>query len=114
MEARDRYRTERDAAREELAAVQARVNALIRSDVERVAGESLAMPGDFWLLSGNDVDAYLDDQGNVDYERVREDARLLLEERPLLGKRSLAVDHSQGRGNGIGNREPTWSALLTD
>lgn len=97
VQARDRYRGERDSAREELAAAQTRIDAMHRCEVERLAAEHLAVPADFWL-SENSVADYLTEAGEVDADRVAEDVRLLISERPRLGKHSGAFDPSQGLG----------------
>lgn len=109
-----KYRTERNEAREQVATLTARIEQLQRLDIERVAAESLSAPVDFWL-SGNDVNAYLTDDGLVDAERVREDAKLLVTERPGLRRPQPAVDHSQGSGYVTpGKAQPSWSDLLKD
>jgi hypothetical protein len=61
------------------------------------------------------VSSYLDDSGNVDIHRVREDAKLLVSERPGLAKHASAVDPSQGAGNTPPKAAtPSWSVLLKD
>mgnify|MGYP000959778157 CR=1 FL=1 len=112
-EARDRYRTERDTAREELATAHARIEALQRAEVERLAAEHLAVPGDLWL-SENAVADYLTESGDVDHDRVAEDAKLLLTERPRLGKNAPAYDPSQGLGGDKPlPKQPNWGALFS-
>ena len=69
------------------------------------------MPGDFWLTSGNDVSAYIGEDGNVDVERVREDAKILVAERPGLRKLSPAYDRTQGHGSHA-RPTPTFADLL--
>jgi hypothetical protein len=108
-----RYRLERNSAREEVASLSARIERMNRLDIERLASDTLSAPVDFWL-SGNDVSSYLDDNGNVDIHRVREDAKLLVSERPGLSKNRPAIDHSQGLGGGNGKPALGWSALLKD
>jgi hypothetical protein len=108
-----KYRTERNEARAALATAQARIEQLHRLDIERVAGESLSAPVDFWL-SSNSVADYVDPEtGLVDIERVREDAKLLVSERPGLSKYLPAVDPTQGTGGGTGKATPSWGALLS-
>ena len=110
-----RYRLERNAARDELAAAQARIERMQRNEAARIAAEVLAQGTDLFDMTGNAVDSYLTESGDVDADRVREDARLLLEERPRLGKLDPPVDTSQGSQNGApGKREPHWGALLKD
>lgn len=95
-----RYRVERNEAREALAVSEARVAQLQRAEVERLAGESLAMPGDLFSLSGNELADYLGDDGTVDPEKVAADVAAILAERPGLQKQTHPVgyDPSQGRG----------------
>lgn len=97
VEARDRYRSERDAAREQVARFQL-------AEVERLAAESLAMPGDLFSLSGNTLADYLGEDGNVDPDKVAADVAAIVAERPGLLKPQpiRGYDPSQGRGG----REP--------
>lgn len=112
-EAWGRYRTERDASRQELAAAQARIERMQRAEVERVAGEYLAMPGDLFSLSGNELADYLDDDGNVDPEKVAADAVAVLTERPGLRKNAPAFDPTQGTGGGKPKPgEPSLAAMI--
>uniref|UniRef100_A0AB39U2D5 Scaffolding protein n=1 Tax=Mycolicibacterium phage JSForest1 TaxID=3240806 RepID=A0AB39U2D5_9CAUD len=68
-EANDRYRTERDAAREELSTAQARIERMQRAEVERLAADAgLAMGGDLFI-NGNAVADYLTEDGDVDAEK---------------------------------------------
>ena len=108
-----RYRVRAREAETALATAQARIEQLTRLDIERIAGESLSMPVDFWL-SGNDASSYInEDTGLVDVERVREDAKILVSERPGLAKYSPAYDPTQGSGNVTpGKSGPTWDTLL--
>lgn len=114
IEARDRYRGERDSARDALAAVQARIEQMQQAEVERLAGESLAMPGDLFSLSGNTVADYLDDNGNVDPERVQADVAEILAERPGLKPQAPAYDPSQGTGGGPARSTVKWGNLFTE
>lgn len=110
-----RYRTERNTAREELAAANARIAQMQRAEVERIASEHLAQGADLLTMSGNELAAYLDDEtGAVDAERIREDARLLLEERPGLGKHAPAFDPTQGTGGPPKPKPPTpsWGSMF--
>lgn len=108
-----RYRTERNAAREALTAAEASIERLQRAEVERVAGEHLAMPGDLFSLTGNELADYLDEDGNVDPVRVAADVAAVLTERPGLRKNAPAFDPMQGLG-GSRPKQPTpsWGALF--
>ncbi len=115
VEARDRYRGERDSAREERDALAGRVEALNRREIERLAAGALAHPSDLFTLSGNEPADYLTDGGDVDADKVAADVAAVLAERPGLGKNSPAFDPSQGTGGRPKPKPPTptWSALLS-
>ncbi|MFF0541741.1 hypothetical protein [Prescottella sp. R16] len=114
-EARDRYRSERDASRDELTAAQARIARMQRSEIERLATEAgLSHGSDVFTLSGNDSVDYLDDDGNVDPALVAADVTAVLEERPGLRKNAPAFDPTQGTG-GLPKRkreEPSLAAMI--
>lgn len=111
VEARDRYRTERDSAREELTAATARIEQLQRAEIERLA-DKLAEPADLFTLGGVTVADLLDDAGNVDPELVSTAVAGVLGTRPGL-RRVLATDPSQGRGGDVQvKRAPSWGSLL--
>lgn len=112
IEARDRYRAERDQATTERDALAARVTGYQRSEVERLAGERLAHPSDVFTLSGNDVADYLDDDGNVDPDKVAADVAAILTERPGLVKRSPYSDPSQGLGGSNPKSQPSWGDVF--
>jgi hypothetical protein len=109
-----RYRVERNEAREALATAEARIAQFQRAEVERLASESLAMPGDLLTLSGNELSEYLDDDGNVDPEKVAADVAVILAERPGIGKaHPRAFDPTQGHGGRHPSKQaPSWGALF--
>ncbi|MBM7458576.1 hypothetical protein [Rhodococcus coprophilus] len=108
-----RYRVERNEARETVTALQARFERLQRAEVERIASAELAMGSDLFTLSGNTLTDYLDDDGNVDPEKVAADVAAVLTERPGLRKNAPAFDPSQGTG-GSKPKQPTpsWDAMF--
>jgi hypothetical protein len=111
-EARDKYLAQRDEARAERDALTERVAQFQRAEVERLAAEHLSMPGDLFSLSGNEIGDYLNEDGNVDPDKVAADVAAMLAERPGLNKRALSfVDPSQGLG-GPSKPTPTWADLL--
>lgn len=114
IEARDRYRSQRDTAREELATAAAHIERMNRREIERLASEHLAQGSDLLSMSGNELTAYLNEEtGEVDADRIRTDALILLEERPGLGKHAPAFDPTQGTGgNAPGKPSISWSELL--
>jgi hypothetical protein len=106
-----RYRTERNQAREQLAAAQKRIEALQTAEVRRLASD-LAEPDDLFALTGTSLSDYLTND-EVDPELVRDAVAAVLATRPGLRKRDAAVDPSQG-GNGRppAKGQPTWGNLL--
>lgn len=111
-----RYRVERNEAREQLAAANERIARWQRAEIERIAGETLAMPGDLWI-NGNDVTDYLTEDGYVDPDKVSADVELMLSERPGLQKpvpAPAAVDRSQGLGTFAETRPTSFTGLFSD
>ena len=109
-----RYRTERNAAREELTTAQARIERMQRAEVERLAADAgLSHASDVFTLSGNGPADYLDDDGNVDSAKVAADVAAVLTERPGLRKNAPAFDPTQGTG---GNKpkasSPSWELMF--
>jgi len=113
LEARDRYRAERDSAREELAAATERIARMQRAEVERLASAHLSHPEDLLTLSGNDVTDYLTESGDIDPEKVAADVEAILAERPGLKPPSAAVDRSQGLGGGTESMPKDFSAFFS-
>ncbi|BBZ27869.1 hypothetical protein MMAD_21640 [Mycolicibacterium madagascariense] len=108
-----RYRTERNAARDELAAATARIERMQRAEVERFAAEAGLSMGADLFINGNGVADYLTDQGDVDAERVAADVAAVLAERPGLRRNAPAIDPSMGLGGqGTPQRLPTMADLL--
>ncbi|MFD6895067.1 hypothetical protein ACFWB0_11040 [Rhodococcus sp. NPDC060086] len=95
-----------------MADTQARIEQMQCAEVERLAGEHLAVGADLFV-NGNDLTSYLTEDGFVDSDRVREDSQLLLGERPGLRKNAPAIDPTQGLG-GFKPKQPTpsWGVLF--
>ncbi|MBS1696096.1 MAG: hypothetical protein JST91_28205 [Actinobacteria bacterium] len=109
-----RYRVERNEARDQLSAANARIERMQRAEVQRLASDGLSHPEDLFSLSGNDVADYLTETGDIDAAKVAADVAEILAERPGLRKNAPAFDPSQGRGGKTPppQREPSWSDLL--
>lgn len=110
-----KYRTERNTAREELAAANARIERMQRAEVERIANEHLAQGSDLLGITGNELAAYVNEStGTVDADRIREDARVLIQERPGLSRHVPAFDPTQGTGGPPKATEaaPSWESLF--
>ncbi|KMO68899.1 hypothetical protein [Mycolicibacterium obuense] len=115
-DARDRYRAERDTARDELTAATARIERMQRREIERLASSGLAHASDLFTLSGNELADYLDQAGYVDSDRVAADVAAILAERPGMRKPARAVDPAQGLGGKLLRKksEPSFSDLFAD
>ncbi|SRX93241.1 hypothetical protein MSP7336_01477 [Mycobacterium shimoidei] len=94
----ERFRKERNEAREALAAAEERIQRMQRAEVERLASDGLSHPADLFSLSGNELADYLTEDGDVDPEKVAADVAAILAERPGLRKQTPGYDPSQGRG----------------
>lgn len=105
-----RYRTrlreveaERDGLRERLAAVQ-------RAEVERLAGDRLAVPGDLFDIGGHDLAGLLDDAGDVDRVRVEQAVGGLLDTRPGLARQTRQKWPDMGQGQRGSTRASGWES----
>ncbi|ODU14003.1 MAG: hypothetical protein ABS80_21260 [Pseudonocardia sp. SCN 72-51] len=76
-----KYRVRLRETEAERDALSERLNTLQCREVERLAAEHLADGADLWL-SGTELTALLDEDGNVDPERVSETATALVQSRP--------------------------------
>lgn len=108
-----RYRTERNQAREELAAAQERMQQLQTRELHRLAGEYLAAPEDI-SLSGKDLGDFLTPEGWVDHEAVVEAVQEIISSRPGLAKnlKQPAFDPTQGLGSPTPKHKTSFSDLF--
>lgn len=111
-EARDRYRGERDTARDELTAAKALIDRYQRAEVGRLSAE-LAQPSDLFGVGGASLGDLLNEDGDVDSTAVAEAVAALIEARPGLAKNphQRAVDLTQGLG-GHGVPQPSFLDLF--
>lgn len=108
-----RYRVERNEARQERDALQARIETLQTRELERLASKSLSNPADLLTLSGKSLADLLDENGDVDPDLVSDLVADVLGTRPGLKKLDRAVDFSQGHGNqGPGKGQPSFADLF--
>ena len=107
-----RYRVERNEAREQVTALTARIEQLQQREVEQIAAAHLSAPADLLTLGGVTLADLLDDDGNVDADKVTAVAADVLGTRPGLRPNQPAIDPSQGSGGNPGKSTPTWGSLL--
>jgi hypothetical protein len=104
-----KYRVERNTAREALTAAEARIADLQVRELERLAGEHLAQPGDLLGIGQHSMADFLTPEGWVDQDAVADGAAALIESRPGLAKtpKVRATDSSQGYGGSGTPGSPT-------
>jgi hypothetical protein len=107
-----RYRVERNQARAERDALARRVEQLLTREAERLAAKSLANPADLMTLGGVTINDLLDDDGEVDPEKVDAVVAEILASRPGLAKNAPAFDPTQGLQGGGNKPQPSWGALI--
>lgn len=107
-----KYRVRAREAETALAAAQARIEAMQTREVERLAGKHLAQPADLFALSGKTLADLLDDNGDVDAERVAEVAAAVLAARPGLRPNDRLVDLTQGLGGNPPKTKPSFDDLF--
>lgn len=105
-----RYRQERNQARDERNALAARLEQLQTAELHRLAGEHLAAPEDI-SLSGKPLSEFLTPEGWVDHQAVETAAKSVIGSRPGLSKHQTATDRSQGHGH-LPRQTPSWDAVL--
>lgn len=109
----ERFRKERNEAVAERDALAQRIEQFQRAEVERLAADALAMPGDLFSLSGNELADYLTEDGNVDQAKVSADVAALLVERPGLRKQHTpGFDPTQGTGGRPPKAKPTFGDIF--
>lgn len=108
-----RYRTRLRATEGERDTLSQRVERMQRREVERLAGERLAQPGDLFAVGGTALADLLTDDGDVDAERVTEAVQALLDARPGLHRDAKATWPDMGAGQReTGSPGKTWGSVL--
>ncbi|MBZ4547401.1 hypothetical protein GBQ42_25620 [Mycobacterium avium subsp. hominissuis] len=85
---------------------------LLTREAERLAAKDLANPADLLTLGGVTITDLLDEDGEVDSEKVDAVVAEILSTRPGLGKRGPVYDPTQGLPGGNVKPQPSWGALL--
>ena len=107
-----RYRTQLRATEADLASAQERINQMQQREAERVAASDLANPADLFTLGGVTVEDLLNEDGEIDAERVAEIVAEVLGTRPGLKKLSQVIDPTQGLGGTPKQTLPQWGDLF--
>lgn len=107
-----RYRVERNEARQERDALKARIETLQARELERLASKSLSNPADLLTLSGKTLADLLDENGDIDPDRVSDLVTEVLGTRPGLKRLDRATDISQGHGGQPSKGQPSFVDLL--
>lgn len=109
-----RYRVERNEARQERDTLAQRVAQLQTREAERIASRGLSEPADLFTVGGVTLAELVNDDGDVDPEKVNAVVTAILGARPGLGVNAGAYDLTQGHGGPGGKATPTWGSLLTN
>lgn len=104
-----RYRRQLRDTEGERDALRGRVEAMQRTDIERIAGKDLAVASDLWLATS--LPDLLDDEGNVDQTKVSEATAKILTDRPGL-RRAAPVDFDGGPRSSVPAPGPSWGELF--
>lgn len=112
VEARDRYKAERDSSREALSVAEARIAQLQTRELERIASKSLSNPADLLTLSGKSLADFVGEDGELDADLITETANEVLGSRPGLRPRVPAYDPTRFPGGVPGRGAPVgWEVL---
>ena len=109
-----RYRVRAREAEASAAALTQRLEVLQAREVERIASKHLSAPADLLTLGGVTMADLLDEDGDVDAERVTALAVEVLGARPGLKPVAPARDPSQGLGGEPPKAKPSWASLAID
>lgn len=108
-----RYRRRLRDAEAERDALGARVGAMQRREVERLAGDRLSQAGDLFTIGGADLADLLTEEGDVDSTAVTAAVGALLEARPGLALVPPPTWPDMGQGNrGSAVESASWRRLL--
>jgi hypothetical protein len=111
-----KWRTKFRAAERERDDLAARLTTLQRGEAERVAGTHLTDGADLWR-DGAELDAVLDEAGNVDPAKVAEVAAAVAAHHPHYAKRPPSVNLKRGGlasgATGLDSpRRASWSEVI--
>ncbi|MEJ1200172.1 MULTISPECIES: hypothetical protein [unclassified Streptomyces] len=106
-----RYRTKLREAESRLAAVQERITAIQRTQIEAYAAKQLAVGADLFDVGGAALDDLLHENGEADLHAVDAAITALLEKRPGLRSNEAPWGEVQG-GSEIAERGPTMHDAL--
>lgn len=101
-----KYRKERNAAREERDALRSRWDDRDRADIDKLAADRLADPGDLWLSSS--LDKMRAEDGTLDVGKASQEIDALLKAKPHYAKPAAPtpVDLHQGQRHTVAPPEP--------
>ena len=108
-----RYRTRLRETETERDTLAGRLAGMQRAEAERIAGAGLSRASDLWI-DGRDVAELLDDDGNIDPEKVTAEVTSVLDGRPGLAvpaRPRPRPDPSQGRDQSMPS-DTAWSDVL--
>lgn len=107
------YRTKLRETEVERDGLRGRVEALLRREVEGIAAEHLAVPGDLFDVAGVQLADMLGTDGEIDADLVRVTAAAAVAQRPGMGKARPQWPGTKGQGNRpTSTQESSWQQVL--
>lgn len=88
-----KHRVKLREAEERSAALEQRVTAMQRAEVERIAGTKLTAAEDFWTLAP-DLPELLDEAGELDHDRITDAIADVIKQRPHWRKPARVTENS--------------------
>lgn len=107
-----RYRTQLRETEAERDALTQRLEALQRSEVERLAAAKVDKPQAIWA-AGTDLADLLDDAGNIDPDKVTEAAEKARTELGLAKPWAAPIVPLEGTGTHRGTARDPWKSAFT-
>lgn len=107
-----KWRTKLRETETALTAMQERVTAMQRAEVERLASEHLADGSDVFKLGDIELANVLNETGDVDADAVTTVAQGIVESRPGL-RRAGMIDHTPAGDGRPATAAPSWSDLFS-
>ncbi|SDZ12109.1 hypothetical protein SAMN05216215_104745 [Saccharopolyspora shandongensis] len=108
-----RYRLQLREAESRLEALSTQLEGFQREAIYQAASGTLSVPSDLFALTETNVADYLNTDGTVNLDAVREASEQLISDRPGLRKNPTRfTDRSLNKGTEEPSNGPSWSGLF--
>ncbi len=106
-----RYRRKLRDTEAERDGISERLTGYQRREAERLAAATLSRPADLWI-DGTKVGELLDDEGQLDAEKVAATVAGVLTDRPQLEAGRVRPRPDRAQGGPVAEQAPGWSDVL--